>query len=341
MMEAPEEWKCHFFHSANKRCRRSEDCTFAHDQDHPTGWEEARKKNLRRPQEEAVRNFGDQCVESPGILKDRTTSIRCWLRGQDVGDVECAASEMHWKMDQSWVQVVFRNTRPVSAAAEAVCLALMSVSSWKCWFREATTGSRFLLRTNLQLAAVRELWHGTTVSAGLAILRDGIKAKRGGDPRGVYGSRSLEDAALSGYNNGCVVQLNVRAMHAASATLKVMKDPCPGIMFKMNRAAISEFVVHPESCNVEALWFPMNILKPLVQEAVSSRPGSVEAAAATSGSVVWAGTENEELRTLQLVQRGSAGATYEFGRADDSGEPELTCVRSTVSSSSGFVEIAG
>ena len=213
-MEAPEE----FFHSANKRCRRSEDCTFAHDQDHPTGWEEARKKNLRRPQEEAVRNFGDQCVESPGILKDRTTSIRCWLRGQDVGDAEWAASDMHLKMDQSRVQVAFRNTRPVSAAAEAVCLALMSVSSWKCWFREATTGSRFLLRTNLQLAAVRELWHGTTVSAGLAILRDGIKAKRGGDPRGVYGSRSLEDAALSGYNNGCVVQLNKRAMHAAWAT---------------------------------------------------------------------------------------------------------------------------
>ena len=74
---------------------------------------------------------------------------------------------------------------------------------------------------------------------------------------------------------------------------------------------------------------------------VSSRPGSVEAAAATSGSVVWAGTEIEEVRRLQLVQRGSAGATYEFGRADDSGEPELTLVRSAVSSSSGFVEIAG
>ena len=128
-------------------------------------------------------------------------------------------------------------------------------------------------------------------------------------------------------------------MHAASATLKVLRDPCPGIMFKMNRAALSEFVVHPESCNVEALWFPMNILKPLVQEAVSSRSGSVEAAAATSGSVVWAGTENEELRTLQLVQRGSAGATYEFGRADDSGEPELTFVASAASSSSRFVEI--
>ena len=56
---------------------------------------------------------------------------------------------------------------------------------------------------------------------------------------------------------------------------------------------------------------------------------------------MWAGTENEELRTLQLVQRGSAGATYEFGRANDSGEPELTLVRSPVSSSSGFVEIAG
>ena len=258
-----------------------------------------------------------------------------------MGDVECKASEMHWKMDQSWVQVVFRNTRPVSAAAEAVCLALESVSSRKCCFREAATGSRFLLRKNQQLEAVTELWHGTTVPAGLAILRDGIKAKRGGNPRGVYGSRSLEDAARSGYNNGCVVQLNVRAMHAASATLKVMTDPCPGIMFKMNRAAISEFVVHPESCNVEALWFPMNILKPLVQEAVSSRPGSVEAAAATSGSVVWAGTEIEEVRRLQLVQRGSAGATYEFGRADDSGEPRLTFVASAVSSSSGFVEIAG
>ena len=253
-MEAPEEWKCHFFHSANKRCRRSEDCTFAHDQDHPTGWEEARKKNLRRPQEEAVRNFGDQCVESPGILKDRTTSIRCWLRGQDVGDVECEASEMHWKMDQSWVQVLFRNTRPVSAAAEEV-------------FCEAATGSRL---------AVTAQCHGTTVPAGLAILRDGIKATRGGDPRGVYGSRNLEDAARSGYNIGCVV---------------------------------------------------------------SSRPGSVEAAAATSGSVVWAGAEIEEVRRLQLVQRGSAGATYEFGRADDSGEPELTLVASAASSSSRFVEI--
>ena len=278
MMEAPEEWKCPFFHSSDKICKRGDNCTCAHDQDHPTGWEEARKKNLRRPQEEAVRNFGDQCVESPGILKDRTTSIRCWLRGQDVGDVECAASDMHLKMDQSRVQVVFRNTRPVSAAAEAVCLAPESVSSGKCWFREAATGSRFLLRKNQQLEAVTELWHGTTVPAGLAILRDGIKAKRGGDPRGVYGSRNLEDAARSGYNIGCVV---------------------------------------------------------------SSRPGSVEAAAATSGSVVWAGTEIEEVRRLQLVQRGSAGATYEFVRADDSGEPELTLVRSAVSSSSGFVEIAG
>ena len=194
---------CPFFHSSDKRCERGDNCTCAHDQDHPTGWEEARKNNLRRPQEEAVRNFGDQCVESPGILKDRTTSIRCWLRGQDVGDVECVASGMHWKMDQSWVQVVFRNTRPVSAAAEEV-------------FREAATGSRL---------AVTELWHGTTVPAGLAILRDGIKAKRGGDPRGVYGSRSLEDAAHSGYNNGCVVQLNVRAKHAASVTSKVIKDP--------------------------------------------------------------------------------------------------------------------
>ena len=189
------------------------------------------------------------------------------------------------------------------------------------------------------MEAVTELWHGTTVPAGLAILRDGIKAKRGEKPRGVYGSRSLEDATRSGYNNGCVVQLNVRAMHAASATLKVLRDPCPGIMFKMNRAALSAFVVHPESCNVEALWFPMNILKPLVQAAVSSRPGSVEAAAATSGSVVWAGTEIEEVRRLQLVQRGSAGATYEFGRADDSGEPELTLVASAASSSSRFVEI--
>ena len=136
---------------------------------------------------------------------------------------------MHWKMDQSWAQVVFRNTRPVSAAAEAVCLAPESVSSGKCWFREAATGSRFLLRKNQQLEAVTELWHGTTVPAGLAILRDGIKAKRGGNPFGVYGTRSLEDAARFGYNNGCVVQLNVRAMHAASATRKVMKDPCPGI----------------------------------------------------------------------------------------------------------------
>ena len=49
MMEAPEEWKCHFFHSANKRCRRSEDCTFAHDQDHPTGWEAARKRPEQKP----------------------------------------------------------------------------------------------------------------------------------------------------------------------------------------------------------------------------------------------------------------------------------------------------
>ena len=44
MMEAPEEWKCNFFHSANKRCKRGEDCTFAHDQDHQTGWEAARKR---------------------------------------------------------------------------------------------------------------------------------------------------------------------------------------------------------------------------------------------------------------------------------------------------------
>ena len=167
---------------------------------------------------------------------------------------------------------------PSECGSRAVCLALESVSSRKCWFREAATGSRFLLRTNQQLEAVTELWHGTTVPAGLAILRDGIKAKRGGNPRGVYGSRNLEDATRSGYNIGCVV---------------------------------------------------------------SSRPGSVKAAAATSGSVVWAGTEIEEVRRLQLVQRGSAGATYEFGRADDSGEPELTFVRSAVSSSSGFVEIAG
>ena len=164
--------------------------------------------------------------------------------------------EQHAFEDGPRVQVVFRNTRPVSAAAEEV-------------FCEAATGSRL---------AVTEQCKGTTVPAGLAILRDGIKAKRGGDPRGVYGSRNLEDAARSGYSFGCVV---------------------------------------------------------------SSRPGSVEAAAATSGSVVWAGTENEELRTLQLVQRGSAGATYEFGRADDSGEPELTYVKSAVSSSSGFAEIVG
>ena len=119
-----------------------------------------------------------------------------------MGDVECVASGMHWKMDQSWVQVVFRNTRSVIAAAEAVCLALMSVSSGKCWFREAATGSRFLLRKNQQLEAVTELWHGTTVPAGLAILRDGIKAKRGGDPRGVYGLRNLENVAAASFPRG-------------------------------------------------------------------------------------------------------------------------------------------
>ena len=55
MMEAPEEWKCHFFHSANKRCRRSEDCTFAHDQDHPTGWEAARKRREQKSEASSAR----------------------------------------------------------------------------------------------------------------------------------------------------------------------------------------------------------------------------------------------------------------------------------------------
>ena len=336
----PNDFKCVYYHTPGKRCKKGERCTWFHSHEQHTRWlEVAQRRQACLPSTDlppAVTNFGDD--QGGGFLRERTIAVKAWFAKEGLGSIPVISTtvetvEINDKRE-SWVRVVVQHPKDVSALAKQIKMRLDSVAHAHVWLvPEDPSEERKLLRAHQGMNLPQTVFHGSGLMEGLNCLREGVKAKAGGHPTGVYASTTLEHVILSGYNNGLVFELATCSSLASKDTYTVLKHPVPGVSMKMlGRAAMSEWCIHQDSLRIAAFWSPLHFLKSVIKESFGSAPSM-------KASVSFHRDERAEQRMMERLTC-SDNADFRYSSNAD-GEPELICISKTSAGSSGGPEAGG
>ena len=234
----------------------------------PTRWREVaarRAKNEGATMSSAVAGFGD------GALRDMTTSMRAVFRRLGVSPcvvVKATQAEDRGDGVSSWVYVALDGMQKSTILAEQVVQRSQSNAHGDNYVEVHGTRKRV---TTSSEPFTQTFHHGTDLRSWLQIMRDRrVKSRKRDQPGDVEGVYSCQGEAAkctaSGYDEGFVVELKVTAAQASHQAMKNLTHPCPGLAFKMKRAAIDEFCFHQDSVEVIGFRAPREFLSKIVKE---------------------------------------------------------------------------
>ncbi len=262
MQHIAEPELCYYFHHPNKRCKKGQRCTFKHDDDHPTRWQEVAQ---RRAANADLALFPEIAGFGPGVLRETTVATKAYFRKLGLPSfVQVQTTRVVPDgTGTHWFEVDLYGMRKASALAHEVVMRAKSVGS-NCLFVD---GIRV---TGVGTKLPELFYHGTDKDGWLSVLRDGYLKAGTAEPVAVYAGVDPRSTQRSGYDFGFIIKMKVVAFEASKATAKQLTQPVPGVTYQLKRAALSEWVFHEESCEVVGFLSQLNYFGQLVREALTS-----------------------------------------------------------------------
>jgi len=266
--------KCVYFHSKQKEdegkrkkhCRADKKCSFFHDEEHPTRWEqkrERRAKQLEKALWPKVRGLGEGCLRSP------TVALRSYLRSMFIDDSIVRTTEILDEGGDLWLDVKLSGAQEPSDLALQISERLGSVSHNCCWVIVGDAKAVQITTTGWASLKGKILWHGTDIDSAWEMCKE-KKIRMSGDPPAIYGCQQKQQVIKHGYVQGVAFYYETCSVEGSKEPMKSIGGCFPGVSFyngnpqKKGRAA-PEWHVHEDSLSLKGMHVRVDFMEALLK----------------------------------------------------------------------------